>query len=60
MIPTLFTAARDAEILRLWLAGANLDQIAAAFSIDAMRACHEVNAVLNARTVGVDFSGRRE
>lgn len=52
----LLPPSREQDILDLWKAGRNLDEIASAFDISPMRACHELNLVLNARCAGVNFS----
>jgi hypothetical protein len=50
----------DKIILAMWNAGANLEQIAAACGTTQVRAAHDVNRVLNKRTVGMDFAKFRE
>ena len=57
--PDLFAHSRDAEILAAWRAGANLDDIAALIGVPVMRACHEVNRILNAAAQGLDFASVR-
>jgi hypothetical protein len=54
------TIPGDAELLALWQAGANLDDIATACGTTVVRAAHDMNRVLNKQTIGMDFAKLRE